>query len=121
MGIIATLNKADDFFASPNWLGKHSSECEIAQSGLWLKEGLNDIPLSESEYIRIEFLCNVMPSAPTMPKVSKQNVNMEKPQRNSFKPTYTKKYAPLTEYLLKISSNEITLTLCYYRFGHHSR
>lgn len=108
MGIIATLNKDIDFVASPNWRGKYSPEYEISQSGMWLKEGLDDIPLSDNEYKRIEYLCNATPSMPIAPQniiASKQN------QGSSFKPTYTRKYAPLTEYLSKISSNKIILTL----------
>ena len=108
MGIIATLNKATDFVASPNWRGQYSSEREIVQSGMWLKEGLDDIPLSDIEYARIEYLCNAIPSMPIVPQ---QIVSSKQKQENSFKPTYTRKYAPLTEYLSKISSNELTLTL----------
>ena len=114
MGIIATLNKAEDFSASPGWRGKYSSEYEIAQSGLWLKDGLEDTPLSENEYARIELLCSTMSFVPPAPSVSQQKENMEKPQAERFKPTHTRKYAPLTEYLLKTTAttaNEITLTI----------
>ena len=107
LGIIASLNTENDFLASPNWLGKYSSEFEIVQSGMWLKEGLNDIPLSKKEYARIEFLCK---EAPFMPSESFRK-NLEIRQINKFKATYTKKYAPLTTYLSKITSNEIRLSL----------
>ena len=56
-GIIAELNNTSDFAASDTWLGKYSPENEIIDSGLWLKEGLNGIPLSEEEYAKIESLC----------------------------------------------------------------
>lgn len=56
-GIMATLNAASDFMASPNWRGKHSPEYEIAKSGLWLQKGLYGTPLSESEYTAIESHC----------------------------------------------------------------
>lgn len=108
MGIIATLNNADDFAASSNWRGKYSSEREIVQSGMWLKEGLDDIPLSDNEYARIEYLCNATPSTLRAPQ---QVIAPKQKQENSFKATYTRKYAPLTEYLSQISSNEITLPL----------
>ena len=57
-GIIATLNRASDFQASPSWRGKHSPEYEIAQSGMWLKQGLDGTPLSENEYAAIEMSCS---------------------------------------------------------------
>ncbi|EHL05566.1 hypothetical protein HMPREF0322_03786 [Desulfitobacterium hafniense DP7] len=56
-GIIATLNASPDFVASPEWRGQYSPEREIMQSGLWLKEGLNGMPLSEVEYRMIESYC----------------------------------------------------------------
>ena len=54
--IIATLNQADDFKPSPNWLGNNSPEVEICQSGMWLKEGLNDSPITELEMSRLQEL-----------------------------------------------------------------
>jgi|GEM_PF-167478 len=57
-GIIATLNLAPDFFASFEWRGQYSPEWEIAQSGMWLKEGLNGTPLSEDEYAKIKLYCS---------------------------------------------------------------
>ena len=57
-GIIALLNRSRDFTASPEWKGKYSTESEIVQSGMWLKKGLDAMPLSESEYLKIEEYCN---------------------------------------------------------------
>jgi hypothetical protein len=57
-GIIATLHSSPDFYASPEWRGRQSPELEIAQSGMWLKEGLNGTPLSENEYVRIKQYCS---------------------------------------------------------------
>ena len=57
-GIIATLNSAPDFFSSFEWRGRYSPEWEIAQSGMWLKEGLNGTPLSEDEYAKIKLYCS---------------------------------------------------------------
>lgn len=48
-GIIALLNKTEDFQPSNRWSGRFSPYEEIRKSGLWLKEGLNSIPLSSSE------------------------------------------------------------------------
>lgn len=56
-GIIAALNKSADFVQSSEWRGKHSPENEIAQSGMWLKEGLDGTPLTDKEYARIEEYC----------------------------------------------------------------
>ncbi len=56
-GIIATLNSTADFGPSYEWNGKHSTESEIRDSGMWLKEGLDGIPLSESEFTQIERYC----------------------------------------------------------------
>jgi hypothetical protein len=52
-GIIAVLNLAADFSASTEWLGQHSTELEIVKTGLWLKQGLDGVPLSEMEYEKI--------------------------------------------------------------------
>lgn len=48
-GIIASLHQAEDFTASSSWLGQFSPEEEIRSSGMWLKQGLDGIPLSEAE------------------------------------------------------------------------
>ena len=44
--LIATLNKANDFVSSAEWLGRHSPKHEIANSGLWNTQGLNGKVLS---------------------------------------------------------------------------
>lgn len=53
-GIIASLHQADDFSASSSWLGQFSPEEEIRGSGMWLKQGLDGIPLSEAELDALE-------------------------------------------------------------------
>ena len=55
-GIIATLNCDKDFAHSANWLGIYSPKEEIKKSGLWLVEGLEDRPLTSSEFERIKQL-----------------------------------------------------------------
>ena len=105
LGIIAALNNAEDFIASPDWRGQYSSEYEVVQSGMWLKEGLNDVPLSEGEFRRLEFLCGAAPSAP------QRILRAEKQPADSFKPAFTRKYAPLTAYLQGITANEIAISL----------
>lgn len=51
--IIATLNQAGDFVPSDGWLGRHSPEREIRESGLWLKQGLDAKPLTAAESLRL--------------------------------------------------------------------
>ena len=55
-GIIASLHRAPDFSPGPDWLGRFSTEAEIAASGLWLKQGLDARPLSAEELARLEEL-----------------------------------------------------------------
>ena len=55
--IIASLNNSLDFHSTNKWKGVYSPEKEIAESGLWLKKGLNEPLLSESEYNKIYELC----------------------------------------------------------------
>lgn len=56
-GIIATCHSTPDFSPSSKWFGIYSPEFEIRQSGMWLKEGLDGIALSESEFSKIERYC----------------------------------------------------------------
>ena len=58
-GIIATINRTPDFTASAEWRGKYSTENEIVRSGLWLKQGLDGIPLSDSEFADIANRCSL--------------------------------------------------------------
>lgn len=57
-GIIAVLNDAAGFVASAEWRGRYSTEHEIVRSGLWLKQGLDGIPLTQNEYEKIATLCS---------------------------------------------------------------
>lgn len=51
--IIATLDQARDFAPSDGWLGRHSPEREIRESGLWLKRSLEAKPLTAAESLRL--------------------------------------------------------------------
>ncbi|SFQ05112.1 DUF6884 domain-containing protein [Caldicoprobacter faecalis] len=55
-GIIATLNRSSDFRPSNSWLGLSSPVTEIAQSGLWNRQGLDGKPLSDEELERVKWL-----------------------------------------------------------------
>ncbi len=47
--IISALNHTPDFQASNSWLGNSSTETEIRDSGMWLKQGLDAEPISADE------------------------------------------------------------------------
>lgn len=51
--IIATLHQAKDFAPSDAWLGHHSPERIIRESGLWLKQGLDADPLTAEESLQL--------------------------------------------------------------------
>jgi hypothetical protein len=55
-GIIATLNQTDDFISSEDWYGRFSPIQGIAQSGLWLRQGLDGTPISMEEFELIKSL-----------------------------------------------------------------
>jgi len=55
-GIIATLNSDKSFGPSSSWLGLKSPEPDIANSGLWNKQGLKGQILSDEEIDRIKWL-----------------------------------------------------------------
>ncbi len=53
-GLIATLNQDPGFGPSANWFGKFSPEYEIRNSGLWLKRGLDRLPLKRKDMELVE-------------------------------------------------------------------
>lgn len=53
-GLISLLNKSDDFYPDNDWLGRFSPVDKIAQSGLWLTQGLDAIPLTVAEFVNIK-------------------------------------------------------------------
>ena len=53
-GIIASLHQAEDFQARSSWLGRFSPEKEIRESGMWLKQGLDGVPLTDEELETLE-------------------------------------------------------------------
>ena len=63
-GMIASLHRASDFGPSESWLGLFSPEWEIRQSGMWLKQGLDAMPLTEKELCTLDVLLNGTPKAP---------------------------------------------------------
>lgn len=71
-GIIALLNSSSSFASSENWRGRFSPVNDIAQSGLWLREGLNGKPLTFSEYEKIVALSRGEKPTEKTPKIIKQ-------------------------------------------------
>ena len=63
-GMIASLHRAPDFGPSESWLGLSSPEWEIRQSGMWLKQGLDAMPLTERELVGLDALLKGAPKAP---------------------------------------------------------
>lgn len=59
-GIISSLNYEPSFVATSFWNGHYSTENEICQSGMWLKQGLNGQALNDDELSVIENLCHGM-------------------------------------------------------------
>lgn len=51
--IISTISWCDDCRPSNQWLGLHSPEAKIRQSGLWLVNELYKEPLSEQEFMAL--------------------------------------------------------------------
>lgn len=55
-GIIASLHQAKDFQASSSWLGQFSPEKEIRESSMWLKQGLDGVPMTDEELETLEYI-----------------------------------------------------------------
>lgn len=76
-GIIASLHQAEDFQASGVWLGRFSPEQEIRESGMWLKQGLDGVPLADEELemlaCRLSCTPQICPAVIPMPAVSQAN------------------------------------------------
>lgn len=105
--IISSLNHADEFSPSDNWLGNKSPEEEIRNSGLWLKRGLNAEPLTHNElsFIQkcIQGQINTSPNASKSDRM--QSIN-SKTIRNSPKIHFQKGVAmtrssDIREYILE--------------------
>ena len=63
-GMIASLHRAPDFGPSESWLGLSSPEWEIRQSGMWLKQGLDAMPLTERELAGLDAMLKGAPRTP---------------------------------------------------------
>jgi len=56
--IVATLNRDPEFIPSDNWFGRFSPEYAIRNSGLWMKRGLDRLPIKRTEMETIEMSVN---------------------------------------------------------------
>lgn len=54
--IIAALNQTADFKAGRDWLGNSSPEQKICKSGMWVEQGLDAEPLTDTEMLRLSQL-----------------------------------------------------------------
>lgn len=97
-GIIATLNNDPDFISSPNWLGRFSPKTEIRNSGMWLVQGLDAAPLTNSEVVKVTgFSRNTVniassPSQTLKPSSVSHNPSFEPQLRSLFQEAKTKGY-----------------------------
>jgi len=55
--LIATVAQCEACTSSAGWLGRHSPVESIGLSGLWLKQHLRGILLSDQQIIRLETIC----------------------------------------------------------------
>ncbi|MEG2411514.1 MAG: hypothetical protein RSA29_07395 [Clostridium sp.] len=58
-GIISTLNNDETFYPSNEWVGRFSTEIEIRNSGMWLKQGLDAEVLNAEELIKVSNLVRI--------------------------------------------------------------
>ena len=60
--IISALNKSNDFFASPDWLGNFIPDIKgnhIKDCRMWLSQGLKANPITEEEFLYLQKICDV--------------------------------------------------------------
>lgn len=99
--IITALNREPTFGPGSHWLGNHSPENEIRESGLWLKQGLDGKVLSEREYVDLLALCGTQSAYLTKTKT---------PEKTPVQKSGLGKYAPLYQYLKEHDKPRITLS-----------
>lgn len=106
--IIATLNCEKDFSPSRKWAGQYSPECKIRNSGLWLKQGLDGRPMTESEYRRLQILCKQSNGTVCVNDLDTPNQVVTK---TPFPNGGYGKYEPLFQFLQRQTANRIMLTM----------
>jgi len=109
--IIATLNHEKDFCPSSQWLGRNSTECDICQSGMWLKQGLNGQVMTETEYCRLLELCEERSATVAeSPVVKKKNASVVRKNHSAESVGYGK-YEPLYHFFQRQTESYIALTI----------
>ena len=101
-GIISSLNYEPSFIASPKWNGHYSTEYEIRQSGMWLKQGLNGHELNDEEFSAIERLCYGIKEE----NIASQDISKSVTNRRTVTGY---KYQKLFDYFLDQTSQSIEL------------
>ncbi|MDT8322447.1 MAG: hypothetical protein RQ826_18190, partial [Xanthomonadales bacterium] len=110
-GLIATVNHCAECAPSATWLGRSSPKSRIADSGLWLVQGLDAEPLTQTEWraIKQSRTAHIAGSQPTNVKTRPPR-DAKPPGRPRGSRNMSRKYAPLEEYLRAADKPEISLT-----------
>ena len=110
-GLIATVNRCAECSPSSTWLGRSSPKPRIAESGLWLVQGLDAEPLTQAEWCAIgqSRSAHVTDSKPTHAD-ARPTREAKSPGRAGGSRNMSGKYAPLEEYLRSAEKPEVSLT-----------
>ena len=115
-GIIATLNKKASFRPGDKWLGRSSPMTDIAESGLWNREGLDGRPLADEELQRIKWLCRFgndfyrFREAPTVQNSGIATANVRRTVPSTSMTRAGGKYQKLGGYLSGLKGNHVRLS-----------
>lgn len=105
--IIATLNAEPTFTPGKKWPGLYSPEVEIRESGLWLKQGLNGTPMTNTEFDRLLVLCGQRNNAV---KSIQPTTYTRKSHAAEVTARSCGKYSPLLQFLQRQTAKQIILT-----------
>lgn len=110
-GLIATVNHCAQCAPSSTWLGRFSPKPRIADSGLWLVQGLDAEPMTQTEWHALKHSQTVdLPSSVFAEANTPQSREAKSPGRAIASRNMSRKYAPLEEYLRSKNEPEISLT-----------
>lgn len=107
--IIAALNAEPEFMPSLKWSGLYSTEQEIRESGMWLKQGLNGKPITEAEFGRLLELCGQR-SPVTKSKTAQSDISADRVRTTEMSKQSCGKYAPLLQFLKRQTAQQIIMT-----------
>jgi hypothetical protein len=104
-GIISSLNYEPTFIASPKWNGHYSTEFEIRESGMWLKQGLNGQVLTDDDFEVIENLCSGINNV-----ISNEFNTVHANYKRANKAASGFKYQKLLDYFMKQGTTRLELS-----------